>query len=160
MPGFPPSRAEARFGGQARPGRDAYNLMITKKRKKRKSGKGLFGAIVTLLIVLSVIVFLFATNWKIEQRRDEVSAKSRFLQQEVAKLEAQRQNLESKISAFENDEYLEKEARENLQLKKKGEEVVTIIVPETTGESTQAVEEPSNFWQKLLENLGFTATKD
>jgi len=135
--------------------------MIAKKRKKRKSRKHVLGAIVTTVIVLGVIVFLFATNWKIEQRREEVSAKGRYLQQEVERLEMQKEELESKMSEVGESEYLEREAREKLQLKKIGEEVVTILAPEKTGESTQQTqEEPKSFWQKLMEMLGLTEVRE
>lgn len=134
--------------------------MIPKKRKKRKGARGFLGIIIMMIIVVSVIVFLFSTNWRIEQRREEVSAKSRYLKQEVERLEAQKNSLESKVAEAGDITYLEKEARDKLQLKKKGEEVVTIIAPETTGESTQAAEKPKDFWQELIEGLGFEPARD
>ena len=56
------------------------------------------------------------------------------------------------ISQSQTQDYLEKEARERLGLKKPGEEVVAIKKIQSE-EGTKEVKQEKNLWQKILEFL-------
>lgn len=64
-----------------------------------------------------------------------------------------KQELEALASQLGREEYLEKVAREQLNLQKSDEKVVTILSPkEKESEETQ---KKKSFWQKILEKLSF-----
>ena len=124
--------------------------MVAKFRKKRKrsSWKNIFLSISFTLLFIFVIGFLFITNWKIKQRREELSVRMANLKQEVALLEQKNQETKERISQSESEEYLEEVARDQLSLKAPGEEVV--VVKKEGGEEREEVkEEEKTWWEKF-----------
>ncbi len=73
------------------------------------------------------------------------------LQAELNALEAKKSQLQAQVSESTNDEYLDKEARETFNLKKPGEEVVTIL-PAGNNESGQKEE---SFLEKIIDKIKF-----
>jgi len=57
------------------------------------------------------------------------------------------------LASTKTEEYLEQTARERLNLKKPGEQVVAIVPPEKQEEKQQLTKQ--NFWQKILEKIPF-----
>ena len=94
-----------------------------------------------------VVVFLLYTNWKIYQKRIELAAKITNLKQEIALLEQRKKELEEKKSQIKSNEYLEEVAREELGLKKPGEEVV--VVQEEKPEQKKEIEEKKSWWERI-----------
>ena len=121
--------------------------MITKKIKKRKTFP--FFSIILVLGILAVISYLVIGNWKMGQRRTELTARIESLKKEIAELEKENEEIQAGLSQKGEEGYLEKEARERLNLKKPGEEVV-VVVPPKEGEGAQ---EPKNFWGKWWEEI-------
>ena len=74
------------------------------------------------------------------------------LENEIASLEKRNEELKAGIASMSGENYLEKEAREN-QFKKPGEKVVIVLPSEEISEP--ASEEPKNFFERILEKLGF-----
>lgn len=121
--------------------------MITKTKKIKKSKSNLIFAIVLISgIVLAVGLLVFA-NWKMGQKRADLLSQIDSLKQEIAELEKKNEDMKKGISQSTQEGYLEKEARERLNLKKPGEEVV-VVVPPKEGEQTK---EPKNFLERWLE---------
>lgn len=83
------------------------------------------------------------------QRRAGLTARIESLKKEIAELEKENEEIQAGLSQKGEEGYLEKEARERLNLKKPGEEVV-VVVPPKEGEETK---EPKNFWQKWWEEI-------
>ena len=128
--------------------------MLTKQKKFKKSqSQTVFFSVFISLLVLVVIGFLIFTNWKISQRRSELNLRIESLKKEIQILEEKNAQLRAGISQSLTESYLEKEAREKFNLKKPGEEVLTILPPEE-GEEEMGAKEKS-LWQKILEKLGF-----
>ena len=102
--------------------------MLSKFKKNKKAGswKNALFSILLGIAILLVIVFLFFTNWKINQRRAVLTARIAALKEEIAILVQKNEELEKKKSQIEGEEYLEKVARDQLNLKKPGEEVVVV----------------------------------
>jgi cell division protein FtsB len=119
--------------------------MITKKIKKRKTFP--FFSIILILGFLGAIGLLVVGNWKIGQRRAELTARIESLKKEIAELQKQNEEIQAGLSQKGEEGYLEKEARERLNLKKPGEEVV-VVVPPKEEEGTQ---EEKNFWERWWE---------
>jgi len=123
--------------------------MLSKFKKNRKAGsrKNVFFSILLGTGILLVIIFLFFTNWKINQRRTVLTARIAVLKEEIAILVQKNEELEEKKSQIESEEYLEKVARNQLGLKKPGEEVV--VVAKEKEKEEEIIEEKKTWWEWL-----------
>ncbi len=121
--------------------------MIAKfrKKKKRSSWKSIFFSMFFVILFILVIGFLFITNWKIKQRRAELTNRIETLKQEVALLEQKNQEIKERISQSGGKEYLEEVARDQLSLKAPGEEVV-VVKKEAEEEKEEVKEEEKTWW--------------
>lgn len=140
--------------------------MITKIRKFKKTkvpslfrrkrsiafSRTILFPTISVLVILIVIGFLIASNWRINKKRSELNLKIENLKNEIEVLEEKRQELSAGISQIPTESYLEKEARERFNLKKQGEEVVVVLPPEESQE--EKAEEKKSLWQRILEKLG------
>jgi len=97
---------------------------------------------------------LTISNWKMNQRRTELNSQIELLKKELQTLEEKNVELKAAIEQGAGEDYLEKVAREELNLKKEGEE--TIVVKKITGrEKKEEEEKGKNLWQEFLEKIGF-----
>jgi cell division protein FtsL len=124
--------------------------MIAKKRKKKKSIQGIFFPILVIFFVVSIAALLLVSNFKIREKRKELLSQIETVKKEIQNLEKKNQEMKAGISESQTQDYLEKEAREKLGLKKPGEEVVAIKKIQTEEKPTEQKEEKS-LWQKFLE---------
>lgn len=127
-------------------------IMIAQKNKRKKPSQIILFSIALGLLTLVVTSFFVISNWKINQRRAELNEKIESLRKEIQILEEKNAELRAGISQSQSQEYLEEVAREQLGLKKPGEEVVTVKPPEKTEEESTKTK---SFWQKILERLNF-----
>ena len=127
--------------------------MITKKTKRWKPYKTILFSLLSAVVILGVISFLIFYNWKTYQQRKDLSLRIGSLRGEISSLEKKKQELEVSALQLNEEEYLEKVAREQLNLQKPGEEVVTILSPKE--EEKEEIKEEKSFWQKILDKLGF-----
>lgn len=114
-----------------------------RKNKKVSHRHNIFSLILIGIALLLIIGFLAVTNLKISQRRAKFVARIEALKKEIAILEQKNKELKEGISQAGSQEYLEKVAREQLDLKAPGEEVV-VVTKEKKEE--KAVEKEKNFW--------------
>lgn len=82
-----------------------------------------------------------------------MSAKIESLKKEIQQREEKNSQLKLGTSQSQSQDYLEKVARENLDLKKPGEEVVVVKPVSSTTEQVSG--EEKNLWQKIREKFGF-----
>jgi len=126
--------------------------MIAKnKRNKNDSTQNIFFSVLLGVLLFTIVGYLIVSNVKINSRRMELNAQLIKLQAELNDLEAKKAQLQAQVSAAGNDEYLDKEARETFNLKKPGEEVVTVL-PAATSASAQ---QPAGFWDKIIDKIKF-----
>jgi len=102
-----------------------------------------------IVLFILVIGFLFITNWKIKQRRAELTNRIEALKQGVAILEEKNQEIKERISQSKSEEYLEEVARDQLGLKAPGEEVV-VVTGEKEEEKEEVKEEEKAWWEKII----------
>jgi len=128
--------------------------MVKKKYfQKKDSWEGKIFLIFLGIFLFSIIVFLIFSNYRITKKRIELQGQIKNLQNQIRELEEKKAKLESALSSSDNPEFLEKEARDRLGLKKPGEEVIVILPPKKE-QATSTVQKKS-FWQNLLEKFGF-----
>ena len=124
--------------------------MIAKRRKKKKSFQEIFLSVLFVFFTLAIIGLLTVSNLKIRERRKELLSQIETLEKEIQNVEKKNQELKAGISESQTEDYLEKEAREKLGLKKPGEEVVAIKKIQSEEKQKEQKEEKS-LWQKILE---------
>ena len=124
--------------------------MIAKRRKKKKSFQEIFLSVLFVFFTLAIIGLLTVSNLKIRERRKELLAQIETLEKEIQNAEKKNQELKAGISESQTEDYLEKEAREKLGLKKPGEEVLAIKKIQSEEKQKEQKEEKS-LWQKILE---------
>ena len=112
-----------------------------KKNKNKKTVEYKFISFVFSLAVIFLIVFLIISNLRIYQRRIDLKNQIREKEVEIKELSEKIKNIEkSEGDNIDDDFRLEKIAREQLLLKKRGEEVVYITIPEETEEEIAETE--------------------
>ena len=124
--------------------------MITKTRKKR-SYQSLLASIFIGILTLGLIGFLVVSNWRINERKSELMSRIESLKEEIQTLEEEKAKLLAGIDMSQSEENKEKVAKDQLGLKKPGEEVVSIKQEQNEEEVKQ--EEKKSFWQKIWEKL-------
>lgn len=128
--------------------------MIAKRHKKRKSYQKILLSLFSIIFISGVVGFLFYSSWKTYQQRRELDLRAESLKSEIEALQEKKNELEIMSLQFGKEEYLEKVAREQFNLQKPGEQVVTILPPEEE-EKEEKPEEKKSFWQGILDKLGF-----
>ena len=117
-----------------------------KKQKREKEDEGL------LLKTLSVIfiglaIFLIISNVRLYQRKQALIKEVENYTLQIKKIEESNGKLKEEIANSDNQDYIEKVAREEINMQKPGEKAVSFILPEEkskTEENTNILS--SNFW--------------
>ncbi len=125
--------------------------MVHDFKRKKKSFKPhamIWLGAVALLVVAACLVF---ADIKMYHKRQELNAQVKTLQQKIADTQKSNQQLQQGISQANNDQYIEKVAREELDLQQPGEKVISFIQPPNQQTVPQA---PQNFLQSWLGWIG------
>ena len=125
--------------------------MITLRKLKRNNSKPFFFRIFVLTILVSLSVLLIIGNFKIKQKREFLYQKAEVFKKEIDRLLQEKKTLQTRISQTQNPDFLEKIAREDLNLKKIGEKVVAF--PILKEREKEQKEREKNLWQKFLEKF-------
>jgi len=126
--------------------------MIAKSKKiKNTSKQTIFLSVFLSILLFTVVGYLVVSNLQINSRRAELNSQLIKLQAELNALEAKKAQLQAQVSEVANDEYLDKEARETFNLKKPGEEVVTVLPAQNNGNS----QKEESFLQKIIDKIKF-----
>ncbi len=124
--------------------------MITKTKKIRKRKFNLIFPIIIIIGFLALIGFLVISNLRMNQKRADLSARIESLKKEISDLETKNKEMKSGLSQAGEEGYIEKEARERLNLQKPGETAV-VVVPQKEGEGQ--IEKTKNFFESLWESI-------
>jgi len=118
-------------------------------RFQKNSFQTIFFSALLGILLFVVIGFLIVSSWKITQRKTELQSRVEELRRDIQTVEIRNQELKAQAARGYEEEYLEQEARERFNLRKPGEEVVTILKEEgEVGESQKEQEAP---WRGFLE---------
>lgn len=111
--------------------------------------KRFFLPIILTILVVGLVIFLINLNLKIRGERVKLQSQLENLKFQLEKFQSEREELLQRISQGRTEEYLEKIARQELNLQKEGEKVVAFPVIKEKKEEKE-IEEKS-FWQNILE---------
>ena len=132
--------------------------MIAKKKKIRQPAKKeskvqtiVFSVLIGFFLLM-VIGFLIVSNWRIGEKRGELTERLNALKTEVQALEEEKMRLEAGLSETMNEEYWEEKAREQ-GYQKPGETPVVVLPPEQPAQ--EVADEEEGFWQSILNNINF-----
>lgn len=99
-------------------------------------------------LILFAVVFLIVANVKTYQKKKELNAQIGSLKSKITEIHNKNTNLQQGILQANDEKYIEKVAREELDLQKPGENVVSFVMPENQNQNTET---PSkNFLQNWL----------
>jgi cell division protein FtsB len=127
--------------------------MIAKNKKNRKEVfQAVFFAIFLAVLTMGFIAFFVISDFRITKRRNEMLGQISNLQKEIQATEEKNAKLKEGISQTGKDAYWEEKIREQ-GYKKPGEEQVVVLPPQDS--SITPLQEQKNFWQKILEKIGF-----
>jgi len=126
--------------------------MIAKTRKELAPVS--FVPLISVVIFFLIGMILLFSNWQMMNRHKELLSRTEALEKEISSLEERNDRLRTGLVSVSEESYLEKEAREKFQLKEPGEKVV-VVKPLEGGIEPVSAEEPKNFFEKILEKLGF-----
>ena len=131
--------------------------MLTKSKKLRKWQKirdKSFQILLSLsvLLILSALIF---SNWKINKKRAEFQTKIKSLEEEIQRLEKEKEKYKNEISEVGGEEYLKKVLKEDFSYKEKEEKVVAFVLPEEKIETSikENSEIKSSFFEVIKQNI-------
>lgn len=130
--------------------------MVAKNRENKK-GRGIFSFLLAAFLVF-IASFLLISNLRISNEREKIGSNLEYLEKQVDFLRKQNKETEKGLSHAESREVLERVARERLNLKAPGEEVVAIKRPESSEDESKKEEErsawnPKTWWEWIKEKL-------
>lgn len=127
------------------------------KKQKRQLYKNNFLAGLAIFVFSIVLVFLVAADIKVYKKKQALNLQLESLNKQVKEIEQANADLKEKIVNIDNENYIEKVAREDLDLQKPGETVVNFVIPKEEQEAEKQknkinwLGKLSEFWQWLLE---------
>ncbi|MDO8601053.1 MAG: septum formation initiator family protein [bacterium] len=126
--------------------------MIAKvKKNKREIFQNIFSIIFFGALTSGFIAFFIISDFRITQRRKAMLGQISSLQEEIQAVQEKNAKLAEGISQI-GDAHWEEKAREQ-GYKKPGEEQVVVLPPQES--SSTSAKEQKNFWEKLLNKVGF-----
>ena len=104
--------------------------MIANSRKNKKSGlrNGVWLHVCGILVIAVLAGLVFA-NINMYQKRQEYLVQATALQNQIKSMQAQNEKLKEGIAKENDPAYIEKMARQELDLQKTGETAVSFIAP-------------------------------
>ncbi len=99
-----------------------------KKKQKTDAPKKIVIAIGGICIV-SLAVFLIMANIGMYKKRQELNYQVKALQNKIEEIKTKNSKFKEGILQANNDQYIEKVAREELDMQKPGEKVISFIQP-------------------------------
>lgn len=100
----------------------------------------------------ALFVILAVGNWKMYFKEKSIASEAEKLRAKESELQKENAVLESKLSQIE-ELYLEEIARDDLNLRKEGEQVVVFPDLPRFSQSNKKPEQEKSFWEKILDVL-------
>jgi len=121
------------------------------KNKKKEKNYSIYFSIILGILVTVIIGFLVFSNVKMSQKKAALTERYSSLQEQLRLLEQKKKDLEAGISYQETEEYLESIAKDKLNLRYEGEQVVSVVKEEDKEDKIKE----ENFWTGFLNEIKF-----
>ena len=122
--------------------------MVTNfKKNKKVGGRKRYTIHIIGFFILCVAGFLIVANINIWHKKQQLSSKVASLQKEIKNIEDNNNKLQQGIASQSDDQYIEKVAREELDLQKPGEQAVSFIDQKIDVQEVDTAKQ--NFFQKI-----------
>ena len=110
------------------------------------------------ILVLIVLLVLVVANIKLYQKKQEFLAQAANFKSQIKNLQDSNHSLQNSISQAGSDQYIEKVAREQLDLQKPGETAVSFVMPQNQSPKATDVNQSwlgwiSAGWQWIKNNF-------
>ena len=134
--------------------------MIADFKKNKNTTLKRFLLVTGGILMLSFLILLVVANVRIYQKREKFISQIEKLKNKIQNMQNKNSDLKKGISQINNDEYIEKIAREELSLQKPGEKVISFIKePSQQNEDSQGQKNFLQNWLGWLSN-GWQWIKD
>lgn len=126
------------------------------KKQKRADKKNKFPIFCGVVLCLIVLGLLAVANIKMYQKKQELNKQLSNLKSQAEEIKKSNSQLEEGILKADNQEYIEKVAREQLDLQKENEKVTVFLMPKTENNNENPNHNENwlvwlgNFWGKLF----------
>ena len=119
------------------------------ERQKQSNLKYFFFA----LILFIALVFFSVANFSIFKKANNLKQALELFKEKTAKISQEKEMLKGKISQATSSFYLEKTARDELNYKKPGEQVVAFPIVDNSTSSIKMELESKDFWHWILTKI-------
>ena len=113
-----------------------------KKQKGKLSSGRLMLQLGGIFFFVLAIVLVYA-DYRIYQKKQELAVQVQDYKSQIQDMQKNNKNLKNEIANSDNSDYIEKIAREEEDMQKPGEKVVSFIMPK---DQQKEVKSPENFW--------------
>ena len=105
--------------------------MISSFKKKQKSNTpdSFFSSPLVKIFLLTVIIFLVFANVNVYKDKNKINLQIDSLKQKLQNMQKKNDTLQNGIAKADDKDYIEKVAREELDLQIKNEKVITFTMP-------------------------------
>ncbi len=121
------------------------NMVTDFKKNRKRNHSSDFWKWLGGILILVFIVILIIANIRIYKKRQEFLSQLSSLKQQIRDIELRNSQLKQGIEKSNNTDYIEKVAREELDLQKPGEKAVSFIMPKTEEQKNDSAK--SNYFQ-------------
>jgi cell division protein FtsL len=129
--------------------------MISDFHKKQKGSKPFNKILLFLGIILCIVIFclLIVANIKIYQRRQELSLQLENLKKQTEEIKNNNNQLKEGIQKATDSDYIEKIAREQLNLQKSNETATVFLMPKVEEGKVENQNNQNNWFGKIWQNI-------
>lgn len=133
-------------------------MIASFKKKQKTSQLNRFLLIAGGVLILFFCVLLAVASVRVYKKKQQLNSHVEDLKSQVENMKRQNENLKQGISNANDDKYIEKVAREELDLQKPGEKVISFVTAEA--EAAKSKSEQKSILQVWLGWLGKIFTRD
>jgi cell division protein DivIC len=123
--------------------------MNFRKKQKEKTSLANFFIRVGAIFIICILLFLVITDIKIYQKRKKLQTEIAKYEQQIKEIKLRNAELEERVENSDNPDYIEKIAREEQDMQKSGESVVSFIMPEEKQEIEEAKNNMNDWFGQL-----------
>jgi cell division protein DivIC len=115
------------------------------KKQNRASVKKRIISISLLVFFLIICGLFIKADIEVYHKKQELNLQVENFKKEIQKIKEENKKLEEGIANSENNDYIEKIAREELDMQKNGEKVISFVAPKNQQEQAKNQNSPTSY---------------